>query len=182
MLAIERTLRTVAHPIVLEDRAGAVERRRRTWSERRRRRRRKRRKSAKSLGQQSTTFYGHADPGPAVNELNAGKQPVRLDTVESAALVIILRNVMNSDFEEWMKMATDNVSIRVSALRLSCSIRVLLLTNRTIFLSSLVDSKSTRTTCALIYYFHDMSPLRTNTDNSIDFRWAFCMLDRCMKT
>jgi len=61
-------------------------------------------------------FDGHTDPGPTVNELNAGKQPVRLDTVESAAPVIILRDVMNSDFEEWMKMATDNVSFRFSAL------------------------------------------------------------------
>jgi len=127
-------------------------------------------------------FDGLTDPGPAVNELNEGKQPVRLDTVESAALVIVLRDVMNSNFEEWAKMATDNVSIRVSALRLNCSIRVLLLTNQTILPSPLVDRKSTRTTCALIYYFHDMSLLRTNTDNSMDFQWASCMLDGCMKT
>ena len=99
--------------------------------------------SAKLLGQQSTMFYGHTDSGPAVNELNTGKHPVRLDTVESSAPVIVLRDVMNSNFEEWMKMATDDVSIQFSALRLNCSIRVLLATNQTIFLSSFVDRKST---------------------------------------
>jgi len=125
-------------------------------------------------------FDGHTDPGPAVNELNAGKQPVWLDTIESAAPVIVLRDVMNSDFEEWMKMVTDNVSIRVSALRLNCSIHVLLLTNQTIFLSSFVDR--TRTACALIYYFHDMPPLRTNTDNTIDFQRASCTLEGWVKT
>ena len=105
---------------------------------------RERRKSAKPLGQQSTMFDGHTDPGPAVNELNARKQPVRLDTVESAVPVIVLRDAMDLDFEEWMKMATDNVSILFS-LRLSRSIRVLLVTNPAIFLSYFVDRKSTQT-------------------------------------
>jgi len=75
---------------------------------------RKRRKSAKLLGQQSTMFDGLTDPGPAVNGLNAGKQPVQLNSVIPAAPIInVPRDVMNSNFEEWMKMATDNVSIRV---------------------------------------------------------------------
>ena len=73
---------------------------------------RKRRKSAKLLGQQSTTFDGLIDPGPAVNGLNAGKQPVQLNSVVPAAPIInVPRDVMNSNFEEWMKMATDNVSV-----------------------------------------------------------------------
>ena len=143
---------------------------------------RKQKKSAESLGQQSTMSDGHMDPGPAVNELNARKQPVRLDTVESAAPVIVLRDVMDSNFEEWMKMATDDVSIRFSALRLNRSICVLLVTNQAIFLSSFVDRKSTRTTCALVYYSHDMSPLRNDTDNLIDFQRASCKLDGCVET
>lgn len=75
---------------------------------------RKRRKSAKLLGQQSTMFDGLTDPGPGANGLNAGKQPVQLNSVVPAAPIInVPRDVMNSNFEEWMKMATDNVSIHV---------------------------------------------------------------------
>jgi len=73
---------------------------------------RKRRKSAKLLGQQSTMFDGLVDPGPAVNGLNAGERPVQLNSVVPAAPIInVPRDVMNSNFEEWMKMATDNVSV-----------------------------------------------------------------------
>ena len=73
---------------------------------------RKRRKSAKLLGQQTTMFDGLTDSGPAVAGLNAGKQPVQLNSVIPAAPIInVPRDVMNSNFEEWMKMATDNVSI-----------------------------------------------------------------------
>ena len=98
---------------------------------------RKRRKSAKLLGQQSTIFDGLTDPGPAVNGLNAGKQPVQLNSVVPAVPIInVPRDVMNSNFEEWMKMATDNVSVAFSALRLNSSIRALLVTNWTIFLST----------------------------------------------
>ena len=43
------------------------------------------------------------------------------------------RDVMNSNFEEWMKLATDNVSVIFFALRLNSSIRVLLVANRTVF-------------------------------------------------
>ena len=76
---------------------------------------RKRRKSAKLLGQQSTMFDGLTDPGPAVNGLNAGKHPVQLNSVVPAAPIInVPRDVMNSNFEEWMKMATDNVSVCLS--------------------------------------------------------------------
>ena len=75
---------------------------------------RKRRKSAKLLGQQTTMFDGLTDPGPGVNGLNAGERPVQLNSVVPAAPIInVPRDVMNSNFEEWMKMATDNVSIRV---------------------------------------------------------------------
>ena len=75
---------------------------------------RKRRKSAKLLGQQTTMFDGLTDPGPGVNGLGAGKQPVQLNSVVPAAPIInVPRDVMNSNFEEWMKMATDNVSLSI---------------------------------------------------------------------
>lgn len=85
---------------------------------------RQRRKSAKLLGQQSTVFDGLTDPGPAVN---TGKSPVQLNSVVPAVPIInVPRDVMNSNFEEWMKMATDNVSFQgliagsVNADRLDC--------------------------------------------------------------
>jgi hypothetical protein len=78
-----------------------------------------RRKSAKLLGQQPTMFDGLTDPGPGVNALNTGKQPVQLDSIVPAAPIInVPRDVMNSNFEEWMKMATDNVSFRCFIMRL----------------------------------------------------------------
>jgi hypothetical protein len=65
------------------------------------------RKSAKLLGQQTTMFDSLTDQGPGVAELNTGQ----LNSVVPAAPIInVPRDVMNSDFEEWMKMATDNVS------------------------------------------------------------------------
>jgi len=75
---------------------------------------RMRRKSAKLLGQQTTTFDSLADSGSGASGLNAGKQPVQLNSVVPAAPIInVPRDVMNSNFEEWMKMATDNVSFYV---------------------------------------------------------------------
>jgi hypothetical protein len=77
-----------------------------------------RRKSAKLLGQQPTMSNGLTDPGPGVNALNTGKQPVQLDSIVPAAPIInVPRDVMNSNFEEWMKMATDNVSFRCFIMR-----------------------------------------------------------------
>ncbi|GBE86468.1 Condensin complex subunit 2 [Sparassis crispa] len=59
---------------------------------------------------------------------------------------------MSSNFEEWMKMATDN---KINA--------------------------ANSWNFALIDYFHDMSLLRNNTDNSINFQRASCTLDGCVK-
>jgi len=80
-----------------------------------------------------------------------------MNAVVPAAPIIIPGDVMNSTFKEWIKIATGNVSILFFALRLNCSIRVLLLTNQTIIPLSFVDRKSTRTTFVLIDYFHGMS-------------------------
>ncbi|EJU03625.1 barren [Dacryopinax primogenitus] len=60
--------------------------------------------------------------------------------------------ILSSNFEEWMKMATDN---KINA------------TNSWHF--------------ALIDYFHDMSLLRNELDNSINFQKASCTLDGCVK-
>ncbi|KAF8998536.1 condensin complex subunit 2/barren [Cyathus striatus] len=57
-----------------------------------------------------------------------------------------------SNFEEWMKMATDN---KINA--------------------------ANSWNFALIDYFHDMSLLRNNDDNSINFQRASCTLDGCVK-
>ncbi|KAJ3485576.1 hypothetical protein NLJ89_g11890 [Agrocybe chaxingu] len=59
---------------------------------------------------------------------------------------------MSSNYEEWMKMATDN---KINA--------------------------QNSWNFALIDYFHDMSLLRNNDDNSINFQRASCTLDGCVK-
>lgn len=75
-----------------------------------------------------------------------------LNSVLPPPVINVPLDVMNSNFEEWMKMATDN---KINA------------TNSWNF--------------ALIDYFHDMSLLRNNTDNSINFQRASCTLDGCVK-
>lgn len=66
---------------------------------------------------------------------------------------VVKLNVDSTNFEEWMKMATDN---KINA------------TNTWNF--------------ALIDYFHDMSLLRSDTgDGSINFQKASCTLDGCVK-
>ena len=70
---------------------------------------RKRRKSAKLLGQQTTMFDGLTDSGPGANVNTAQLNSI----VPAAPIINVPRDVMNSNFEEWMKMATDNVSFRI---------------------------------------------------------------------
>ncbi|GJJ11235.1 hypothetical protein Clacol_005467 [Clathrus columnatus] len=77
---------------------------------------------------------------------------IPLTTVEEAPFMKVPLDVMSSNFEEWMKLATDN---KINA------------TNSWNF--------------ALIDYFHDMSLLRNVTDNSINFQKASCTLDGCVK-
>ncbi|KZT51935.1 barren [Calocera cornea HHB12733] len=60
--------------------------------------------------------------------------------------------ILSSNFEEWMKMATDN---KINA--------------------------ANSWNFALIDYFHDMSLLRNELDNSINFQKASCTLDGCVK-
>ncbi|TFK39421.1 condensin complex subunit 2/barren [Crucibulum laeve] len=80
-----------------------------------------------------------------------GKQKLQLKSVAPPMDPVSL-DVMSSNFEEWMKMATDN---KINA--------------------------SNSWNFALIDYFHDMSLLRNNDDNSINFQRASCTLDGCVK-
>ncbi|KAI0705151.1 condensin complex subunit 2/barren [Cytidiella melzeri] len=80
-----------------------------------------------------------------------GKQK-QLPPVDEAPKIQLSMDVMNSNFEEWMKMATDN---KINA--------------------------NNSWNVALIDYFHDMSLLRNNTDNSINFQRASFTLDGCVK-
>ncbi|WRT64946.1 uncharacterized protein IL334_001886 [Kwoniella shivajii] len=94
----------------------------------------------------------------AVQQAAAGGQTMaqrrakRLSAVEPAALVVSME-VMNTNFEEWMKLATDN---KITA-------------NNT-------------WNFALIDYFADLTLLRNGPDDqSINFQKASCTLDGCIK-
>ncbi|KAG2070216.1 barren [Suillus decipiens] len=76
----------------------------------------------------------------------------QLNSVAPPPVINVPLDVMSSNFEEWMKMATDN---KINA--------------------------ANSWNFALIDYFHDMSLLRNNIDNSINFQRASCTLDGCVK-
>ncbi|KAH8116394.1 barren [Phellopilus nigrolimitatus] len=121
---------------------------------------RKRRKSAKQPP--PMMLVDDAEAGPSSQDgANAGDTPKasrnlknkqQLMSVAEAPVINVPLDVMSSNFEEWMKMATDN---KINA----------------------ANSWS----FALIDYFHDMSLLRNNVDNSINFQKASCTLDGCVK-
>ncbi|KAI0350666.1 barren [Trametes cingulata] len=81
-----------------------------------------------------------------------GRQKSQLLNVPQAPVINVPMDVMTSNFDQWMKMATDN---KINA--------------------------ANSWNFALIDYFHDMSLLRNNTDNSINFQRASCTLDGCVK-
>ncbi|KAG6813822.1 hypothetical protein H0H92_006766 [Tricholoma furcatifolium] len=116
---------------------------------------RRRRKSTK------ITVIEPSLPGPssegnvdmdASESSRAAKQKQQLNSVAAAPMINVSKDVMSSNFEEWMKMATDN---KINA--------------------------NNSWNFALIDYFHDMSLLRNNDDNSINFQRASCTLDGCVK-
>ncbi|KIL65564.1 hypothetical protein M378DRAFT_10689 [Amanita muscaria Koide BX008] len=117
---------------------------------------RKRRKSNK-LNVIENALAGPSSEGMLVSEkdhgetVRAGKQK-QLNTVTPPQISDTPFDVMNSNFEEWMKMATDN---KINA--------------------------ANSWNFALIDYFHDMSLLRNVDDNSINFQRASCTLDGCVK-
>ena len=62
---------------------------------------RRRRGDERRVPNCSAMFDGLTDPGPVVNGLNAGKQPVQLNSVVPAAPIIgVHRDIMSSNFEE----------------------------------------------------------------------------------
>ncbi|KAF8972668.1 condensin complex subunit 2/barren [Flammula alnicola] len=94
---------------------------------------------------------GMHDQPEAAEHSRGTKQKQQLHTV-APPIINVSMDVMSSNFEEWMKMATDN---KINA--------------------------SNSWNFALIDYFHDMSLLRNNDDNSINFQRASCTLDGCVK-
>ncbi|KII85841.1 hypothetical protein PLICRDRAFT_44259 [Plicaturopsis crispa FD-325 SS-3] len=117
---------------------------------------RRRRKSTK------LAFAENAQAGPSsegaegdTNDASRGAalgKQKSLTSVDAPAMIDVPLDVMSSNFEEWMKMATDN---KINA--------------------------ANSWNFALIDYFHDMSLLRNNTDNTINFQRASCTLDGCVK-
>ncbi|KAK7056215.1 hypothetical protein VNI00_002767 [Paramarasmius palmivorus] len=95
-------------------------------------------------------------PGPEEGQEQAEssravRQKQQLTTVTPPTVINVDENVLNN-YENWMKVATDNKITAANAW-----------------------------TFALIDYFHDMSLLRNNDDNSINFQRASCTLDGCVK-
>ncbi|QRV88845.1 condensin complex subunit 2 [Ceratobasidium sp. AG-Ba] len=76
----------------------------------------------------------------------------QLDRVDHTPLPAVSFDVMSSNFEEWMKMATDN---KINA--------------------------ANSWNFALIDYFYDMSLLRNTQDGSVNFQKASYTLDGCVK-
>ncbi|KAF8196737.1 condensin complex subunit 2/barren [Mycena galopus ATCC 62051] len=114
---------------------------------------RRRRKSTK------ITIIENAQAGPSNEPSNdpetsrTARQKQPLNSV--AAPVVEPRanlEILSSNFDEWMKMATDN---KINA--------------------------GNSWNFALIDYFHDMSLLRNDDGNSINFQRASCTLDGCVK-
>ncbi|KAI0793999.1 condensin complex subunit 2/barren [Fomes fomentarius] len=126
---------------------------------------RRRRKSAKIVlapdpddepeaGPSSAGNSGEAEGAAAEGTRggNLARTKSQLLTVPQAPIINVPMDVMTSNFDQWMKMATDN---KINA--------------------------ANSWNFALIDYFHDMSLLRNNNDNSINFQRASCTLDGCVK-
>ncbi|EIN06142.1 barren [Punctularia strigosozonata HHB-11173 SS5] len=119
---------------------------------------RRRRKSMKSMAlitddgdapQAGPSNHAQADGG-GTPVAPAGRSLQRLRSVAQVPAINVSIDVNN--YEEWMKMATDN---KINA--------------------------ANSWNFALIDYFHDMSLLRNTGDNSINFQRASCTLDGCVK-
>ncbi|KAI8974563.1 barren [Trametes punicea] len=122
---------------------------------------RRRRKSAKVTVhlEDDDTEAGPSNTADAAEDVTEGtratvfgRQKSQLLSVPQAPVINVPMDVMTSNFDQWMKMATDN---KINA--------------------------ANSWNFALIDYFHDMSLLRNNTDNSINFQRASCTLDGCVK-
>ncbi|KAI0766563.1 barren [Trametes elegans] len=99
-----------------------------------------------------TTGDGADNAADGSRATTLGRQKSQLLNVPQAPVINVPMDVMTSNFDQWMKMATDN---KINA--------------------------ANSWNFALIDYFHDMSLLRNNNDNSINFQRASCTLDGCVK-
>ncbi|KAJ7113713.1 condensin complex subunit 2/barren [Mycena crocata] len=116
---------------------------------------RRRRKSTK------ITIIENAQAGPS-NDTSHERDPAEtsrtarqkqpLNSVAAPMVEPPALEILSSNFDEWMKMATDN---KINA--------------------------GNSWNFALIDYFHDMSLLRNDDGNSINFQRASCTLDGCVK-
>ncbi|KAJ7089676.1 condensin complex subunit 2/barren [Mycena belliarum] len=116
---------------------------------------RRRRKSTK------ITIIDNAQAGPSNDPSNerdpaetsrTARQKQPLNSVAAPMVEPRALEILSSNFDEWMKMATDN---KINA--------------------------GNSWNFALIDYFHDMSLLRNDDGNSINFQRASCTLDGCVK-
>ncbi|KAJ7132119.1 condensin complex subunit 2/barren [Mycena epipterygia] len=116
---------------------------------------RRRRKSTK------ITIIENAQAGPSSEPSNerdpaetsrTARQKQPLNSVAAPVVEPRALEILSSNFDEWMKMATDN---KINA--------------------------GNSWNFALIDYFHDMSLLRNDDGNSINFQRASCTLDGCVK-
>lgn len=116
------------------------------------RRRRKSNKLAVIENAEAGPSTERQDQAESSKAAQAKQKQQQLNSVAPPPVINVPLDVMSSNFEEWMKMATDN---KINA--------------------------ANSWNFALIDYFHDMSLLRNNIDNSINFQRASCTLDGCVK-
>ncbi|KAG8946082.1 hypothetical protein FRC04_012060 [Tulasnella sp. 424] len=90
--------------------------------------------------------------GPKTPKVSALARANHLNAVAQTPVPAVPVDILNSKYEEWMKMATDN---KINA--------------------------NNAWNFALIDYFQDMSLLRNELDNSINFQKASFTLDGCVK-
>ncbi|KAG8744178.1 hypothetical protein FRC10_010644 [Ceratobasidium sp. 414] len=122
------------------------------FSEKRRRRQSAARPAAPAPVEEDGDGPSGSGGGPRTPKKTAVARANRLDAIEHTPLPAVSRDVMISNFEEWMKMATDN---KINA--------------------------ANSWNFALIDYFHDMSLLRNAQDGSVNFQKASYTLDGCVK-
>jgi condensin complex subunit 2 len=132
------------------------------------RRRRKSTKLAVIENAEAGPSTERQDQAESSKAAQAKQKQQQLNSVAPPPIINVPLDVMSSNFEEWMKMATDNVRLVVVVLLM-------------IYIVPQKINAANSWNFALIDYFHDMSLLRNNTDNSINFQRASCTLDGCVK-
>ncbi|KAH9000295.1 barren [Lactarius akahatsu] len=118
---------------------------------------RRRRKSAKNPNAENaeagpSTSGPQDDPEDGTGHAHSRHKQALKSIIVETPIIDVPIDVRNSNYEEWMKMAMDNKINQANSWNF-----------------------------ALIDYFHDMSLLRNNVDNSINFQRASSTLDGCVK-